>query len=51
MEMLESSIINAIKAIRTIKKQLDKLSIYDFVKKENPSHDTNVVIKQPENHD
>ena len=50
MEMLESSIINAIKASRTIKKQLDKL-LNDFVKKENPSHDTNVIVKQPENHD
>ena len=34
MEILETSIINAIKAIRSSKKRADELTVYKFVKKE-----------------
>ena len=44
-EMLETStIIYAIKAIGTIKKRPDELSIYHYVKRVNPSIDINVII-------
>ena len=34
METLQTSIVNAIKAIRSSKKRTDKLTVYKFVKKE-----------------
>lgn len=46
-KMLKTSMIDEIKAIRAIKKWPDEVSIYNFVKNENPSIDINVI----ENHD
>ena len=34
METLQTSIVNAIKAVRSSKKRADKLTVYKFVKKE-----------------
>ena len=36
METLQTSIVNAIKAIRSSKKRADELTVYKFVKKGTP---------------